>query len=82
MAAAAHGLNVTSVGAFLVLIMPGAYVIVEPGLRSTSGWTRLKVCMAGVWHNLVRAAGSELCGAGAHLTSRVCARSCCAAQCG
>lgn len=54
LAASREGVRINGVGAFVVLIFPGAYVdLPSDVLESVSPWRRLKIFTAGVWHNLV-----------------------------
>lgn len=51
------GVRINGVGAFVVVVFPGAYVDlpVDP-LTALPPWRRLRILCGGVWHNLVIAA--------------------------
>lgn len=54
-AALLQGIPIRSIGVFLALGIPGAFVEIEngPELRSLSPFRRLQIYAAGVWHNVV-----------------------------
>ncbi|DBB04615.1 TPA: hypothetical protein ACH3X1_012685 [Trebouxia sp. C0004] len=61
-AAASEGVGVQHVGAFTLLLLPGAYVALDSGALGTLGpWRTLRVVCAGVWHNAVLCALCWLC---------------------
>ena len=54
LAASREGVRINKVGAFLVIIFPGAYVDLSSEiLAKISPWRRIKIFSAGIWHNLV-----------------------------
>ncbi|XP_022651561.1 membrane-bound transcription factor site-2 protease-like isoform X2 [Varroa jacobsoni] len=57
LAASKEGVRINGVGAFVVVVFPGAYVDlpVDP-LTALPPWRRLRILCGGVWHNLVIAA--------------------------
>ncbi|KAL3136923.1 hypothetical protein ABBQ32_006529 [Trebouxia sp. C0010 RCD-2024] len=62
LAAASEGVGVQNVGAFTLLLLPGAYVALDSGALATLGpWRTLRVVCAGVWHNAVLCALCWLC---------------------
>lgn len=62
LAAASEGVGVQQVGAFTLLLLPGAYVALDSGALATLGpWRTLRVVCAGVWHNAVLCALCWLC---------------------
>ncbi|KAK9817848.1 hypothetical protein WJX72_003051 [[Myrmecia] bisecta] len=53
-AAASEGIGVQQVGAFMLLLLPGAYVALDTNtLAVLAAWRTLRVVCAGVWHNAV-----------------------------
>ncbi|OQR73327.1 membrane-bound transcription factor site-2 protease-like [Tropilaelaps mercedesae] len=59
LAASKEGVRINGVGAFVVVVFPGAYVDLplDP-LTTLPPWRRLRILCGGVWHNLVIAAGA------------------------
>lgn len=54
LAASWEGVRINKVGAFVVIIFPGAYVdLSSEVLSKISPWRRIKIFSAGIWHNLV-----------------------------
>ncbi|XP_003743241.1 membrane-bound transcription factor site-2 protease [Galendromus occidentalis] len=57
LAASWEGVRINKVGAFIIIIFPGAYVdLSSEVLSKVSPWRRIKIFSAGIWHNLVIAA--------------------------
>lgn len=54
LAAGMQNAQVSGIGGFVALLLPGAYVQLG-GIEDLSPWNQLKVYCAGAWHNLVSA---------------------------